>query len=373
MKLFSRLLCAKNLYLRLFTFFLAVIFVAFVYCNDVLAANTYTMYKRFNNMIPTAANKAKVFVVGENRVFSNGTWQDGSNHDFIGEQYKTLFDLVIPLNYYLNNKSGYYSLRFSDQVNFQLSLDAGDAKFCQFIDAYVESSTFSSGFYRSGDLNMTQFGAVCNNNTEYPFSFLVNYRGLPVFDGTSATVYLHLLFSTTKGSNYGSSLVVDSQPVTFSFYFVPSQFTITDDAFVSSNSEVGKLQDIEDTIKHEHQEEIDKGDSSGSDASGMVDDITSQVKSKWEILFYPIEFTKKFLALFTSGSGSTGITFPAFSLEVNGSTYQVWDSYTFDLASLESDFSILFTGLHMVVGTIEVSAFIKYLYNKYDEVFGGGS
>lgn len=58
---------------------------------------------------------------------------------------------------------------------------------------------------------------------------------------------------------------------------------------------------------------------------------------------------------------------------MNGSTYQVWDSYTFDLASLESDFSILFTGLHMVVGTIEVSAFIKYLYNKYDEVFGGGS
>lgn len=134
------------------------------------------------------------------------------------------------------------------------------------------------------------------------------------------------------------------------------------------------LNEIVDQNNKFHQEELDKGEQSGSDASQMVQDLTDQVKSKWEILFYPIEFTKKFLALFTSGSaGSTSLTFPAFSLEVQGSTYQVWEEYTYDLSSLKSQFSILFTGLHMVVGVIEVSWFIKYLYRKYDEVFGGES
>lgn len=155
-------------------------------------------------------------------------------------------------------------------------------------------------------------------------------------------------------------------------------YTIYDQKKVLSDNEAlndinDKMQEQIDQDKQFHDEENQKGEESGSDASQMVQNLTDQVKSKWEILFYPIEFTKKFLALFTSSSaGSTSLTFPAFSLEVQGTTYQVWDAYTYDLSSLKSQFSILFTGLHMIVGVLEVTWFIKYLYSKYDSIFGGG-
>lgn len=164
-----------------------------------------------------------------------------------------------------------------------------------------------------------------------------------------------------------------SSNVSGSYLYTYTDFTFVVPASALSDNEAlndinDKLQDHLDQDKQYHDEEQQQGEDSGSDASQMVQDLTDQVKSKWEILFYPIEFTQKFLGLFTSSAdGSTVISFPSFS--IMGMT--VWDSYDFDLVTVKNQFSDLFDLLYMVIGVIEVMWFLKYLYCKYDEVFGG--
>lgn len=231
---------------------------------------------------------------------------------------------------------------------------------------------------------------VWRPNVDY---FTVSYRSSGSSDNVSASYKFGEDFRVPYSGGSVSFRV--NTPVAGTYSAVVERYLVTPDDYkwrtLSFKAEVnatfnmtylGKLQAEQDSLdsidkntdkivdnqEQYHQEELDKGEQSGSDASNLVQDLTDQVKSKWEILFYPIEFTQRFLGLFTSSSGgSTVISFPAFS--IMGMT--VWDSYDFDLSTIKNQFSTLFDLLYMVIGVIEVMWFLKYLYRKYDEVFGG--
>lgn len=141
--------------------------------------------------------------------------------------------------------------------------------------------------------------------------------------------------------------------------------------------------------------------SAGEAMSGVASDLEN-VKNKWEILWYPIEFTNNLLAAFTgsgastyaatfgnisgytyneesgllepvysrtrsASSGSAVLTFPAFTLP--GLDVQVWDSYEYDLGTLKNQFPTLFDALYVILSMVEVVMFVEFLKNKYNEVF----
>lgn len=177
---------------------------------------------------------------------------------------------------------------------------------------------------------------------------------------------------------------------------------------------VVELDKVEDAIRDGNQQQLDWRNEDKENATATQDTITnfansteSTVKSKWAILFYPIEFTTRILGAFNGGTSSasyvenygfvdgytyneeTGglepiynynkpvllnndsvtITFPAFILPVLD--LKLWDSYSFDLSVLKDNFPVLFNALYTVEGIIEIYLFVGFLQNKYDDVFGG--
>lgn len=140
-----------------------------------------------------------------------------------------------------------------------------------------------------------------------------------------------------------------------------SSSSTTDSILGSVNDSIN---DVNDTIKQEHQEEIDKADQATSDVTGGVGQLTNTL-STWEIITMPFNLVKNF-AQAIAGDGSSALTFPSFSLM----GYQIWPSYTFDLQTVASNFPVLYNGLHLVSGTVVVTGFVRYLWRKWSLLVG---
>lgn len=167
-------------------------------------------------------------------------------------------------------------------------------------------------------------------------------------------------------------------------------------------------QKILDQNSQFRQEDIDGANGIGKVATDFVNNTQTTIKSKWEILWYPIEFTNSVLTVFTGGSSSRAyadkyngvvgysynqdsgelepiidlqqarygprqssatITFPAYTLPVLN--VQIWDSYQFDLGQVKEQFSALFNALYVVIGILELYWFVGFLRSKYMDIFGG--
>lgn len=181
---------------------------------------------------------------------------------------------------------------------------------------------------------------------------------------------------------------------------LPSNPVYSDADRLESIDQNGKGQLAQD--KQYHDEEIEAGNQSGSDAENLVSELDT-VKSKWEILWYPITFTNNLYAAVTGGGAAysarsggiigyeydndvgelvpvysrtrdapatsgTVLTFPAFTLPVLN--VQVWDSYSFDLASVKDQFPMVFDAIYVIFTVVEVVWFVKFLQKKFHEVFG---
>lgn len=135
--------------------------------------------------------------------------------------------------------------------------------------------------------------------------------------------------------------------------------------FYSSDvNDVNAINSLEDTIKQQHQEEIDKANDATSDVTGGVGQLTDTL-STWEIITMPFNLVKNF-AQAIAGDGSSALTFPSFSMM----GYQIWPSYTFDLQTVASSFPVLYNGLHLVSGTVVVTGFVRYLWRKWSLLVG---
>lgn len=173
----------------------------------------------------------------------------------------------------------------------------------------------------------------------------------------------------------------------------------------NNNQNTQKLLDQNSQFR---QEDIDGANGIGKVATDFVNNTQATIKSKWEILWYPIEFTNSVLTVFTAGSSSRSyadkyngvvgyrynedsgelepiidlqqarygprqasatITFPAYTLPVLN--LQLWDSYEFDLGQVKEQFSALFNALYVVIGVLELYWFVGFLRSKYMDIFGG--
>ena len=168
------------------------------------------------------------------------------------------------------------------------------------------------------------------------------------------------------------------------------------------------IQDQIDQDKAFHDQDKNDATTAGNDVAGAATEL-DDLKSKWEILWYPIEFTNDIMAAFSGSNnaryrsryagvvgysyddssgflvpvysastladgdipaspGGTVITFPSYSLPVLN--VKLWDSYSYDLSQLTSQYPVLFNAIYVIITILEVYWFVGFLRDKYEEVFG---
>lgn len=116
-------------------------------------------------------------------------------------------------------------------------------------------------------------------------------------------------------------------------------------------------------------DQYNASDEDKNDISGSVSDSVDEI-GNIGIFSFLISFLQQFIGVFQE-TGSTALTFPGFSIASGGVTYQVWESHTFDFASLEDDFGALLAAVRLGTSVIVIGAFIDYLYRLYEHIFGG--
>ena len=98
-----------------------------------------------------------------------------------------------------------------------------------------------------------------------------------------------------------------------------------------------------------------------------VGQIADQVEEKLGVLTFGADTLHNFLDLFSADTvGGTKLTFPAFRIDVEGVSYNVWPDITFDLSFLEENFGVLITAVRTVTVLCVWLAVLGYLVKAKD-------
>lgn len=305
----------------------------------------------------------------------------------------------------------YYGVDYTDTMK---TIQGGGILYFNIFQGYLENNT------------VTFVGATVSNLSAmdgYGNSLPVTYIS-PLIYSTSMSVVISLnsLYLPYKVGTYYTlsfdvvlDVVANVSNANLAFFRVNSSVTYENLVWLLRDdlSPDNQLDSINDSInagnaqdKQFHDEDKSSAEQAGSDMSGMTSDLEN-VKNKWAILWYPIEFTNNVFQAFTGGTSSaaysarmgnvtgytydddsgllvpvysktraapesaasgTVITFPAYTLPVLN--VQLWDSYSYDLSELKTQFSVLFDALYVLITILEVGWFVHFLTVKYHEVFG---
>lgn len=102
-----------------------------------------------------------------------------------------------------------------------------------------------------------------------------------------------------------------------------------------------------------------------------VEDIIDQVNEKAGVLSFGTDTLVNFLDLFDAANATnTKLTFPGFSMEIQGVDYQVWPDYHYDLSELENQFGALIEFVRWSCVMVVWLAVLNYLVKAYDAIFG---
>lgn len=121
-------------------------------------------------------------------------------------------------------------------------------------------------------------------------------------------------------------------------------------------------QGVQDKI--ESQYDTSQGSEVGSAAQGFAD----QAAESLGVVSYVDTLFSGLSGLVTAGS--TTLTFPALAFAVEGTEYQFWEEYTFDLAQLDGWFAGLMAAVRLATSTVVVGAVLHYLQLVYKDVIG---
>lgn len=121
-------------------------------------------------------------------------------------------------------------------------------------------------------------------------------------------------------------------------------------------------QGVQDKI--ESQYDTSQGSEVGSAAQGFAD----QAAESLGVVSYVDTLFSGLSGLVSAGS--TTLTFPALAFAVEGTEYQFWEEYTFDLAQLDGWFAGLMAAVRLATSTVVVGAVIHYLQSVYKDVIG---
>lgn len=129
--------------------------------------------------------------------------------------------------------------------------------------------------------------------------------------------------------------------------------------YINSDSSQATTQDVIDTIND--QWSMDDNENLG------VADLVPEVEEKLGVLGFASDTLIQFVDLFNPDNiNGTGLTFPAFSIDVQGESYQVWSDYTYDLNTLYDDFSFLIDTVRTILTLFVWIAVFNYCVKSYE-------
>lgn len=212
---------------------------------------------------------------------------------------------------------------------------SGGPEFTFRVDSFTLNGTSLSGmyisYYNSDDKWISK--VACDVGVKYTISDINMSKGI-----TFTTIS-----SRYSAGNY--TLVVNA----------------TDFVSLSDNE---ALNEIVDQNEKFHEEEKTEATNAGNDLGSTLDDVTGTL-TKVEILKLPWTMLSDLLTAISS-DGEKTLTFPSFQLM--GQT--LWPSYTFSLADLDSQFSVLFESVRLVSGVMLCVAFGNYIRSFFTKIFG---
>jgi len=141
---------------------------------------------------------------------------------------------------------------------------------------------------------------------------------------------------------------------------------ISDKVGQAASDITGKVDETGQAIQDKIDEQYDISDASqvGEAAQGFAD----QAAESLGVVSYVDTLFSGLSGLVTAGS--TTLTFPALAFSVEGTEYQFWEEYTFDLAQLDGWFAGLMAAVRLATSTVVVGAVIHYLQSVYKDVIG---
>ncbi len=134
-------------------------------------------------------------------------------------------------------------------------------------------------------------------------------------------------------------------------------------------------QDIIDKEQDLWDDTYDPSDEEVSDMQDNISGITDDLKDKLGLFTFIDDTLSQFFDLLDpSQVSSTNLVFPAFSLTVQGETYNIWDQYDYDISSLKevTGFKLLFDCLHFLSVSLVYWALIHYLQVVFKRIFASG-
>lgn len=314
------------------------------------------------------------------------TVEDGYH---IQATFQDTLDFYLVLNEFPSNDTFYY-----DKIFLPISIDASITPFVAGLDPI--DLTYGSAYKLHNYQLVTPSVVIANDG------YITNKR--------PATMSMEIDFTWSY-----TATTFDMDQFKCPIYIEFSK--LGDDVCIISYSDVDGdyLQSIDNNTdqiadQQEQYRDEDRQDATtaGNDVAGAATEL-DDLKSKWEILWYPIEFTNDIMAAFSGSDnsryrsryagvvgysyddssgflvpvyststmaegdipespGGTVITFPSYTLPVLN--VKLWDSYSYDLSQITEQYPVLFNAIYVIITILEVYWFVGFLRDKYEEVFG---
>lgn len=191
------------------------------------------------------------------------------------------------------------------------------------------------------------------------------------------------LFITVVGESqfsWESSYV--SNDVTYARAYIsdtPSSVELWDMETTFQNSDFDSIKEAIDNqttdINQNHQETMDKIDDitdfdeqEQSGMTGQVEDVEQQLGEKLGILSFADTVIGNFIGLFKETSEKPGLVFPGFDIEVDGTSYTVWEDTTFDLSTIDTGFADLMSVVRFATSFLVYAALFMYVQKIFSAI-----
>lgn len=169
------------------------------------------------------------------------------------------------------------------------------------------------------------------------------------------------------------------------------------------------VQNVTNELKRQADETLSSVQK-GHDIMGMATQAVGEVRTKWDALLVPLDFTRQIFEVFSGGTQSaaytesyadvlgykyntktgglepirrryrqdvpravsgTIITFPSFTLNVPGvGGLKLWDEYNFDLATIKQGFPVIFDAIYLISGVLMIYWVIAFLIHCFEDIIG---
>lgn len=294
------------------------------------------------------------------RITGYNTSASGDSRTYYGYDYARW---AMPLS--VEGQSSVFTTGSSIYVNSTVSSSTGESLTISFGSDDYSYPTLQGG--RTYDMSLYVSGLPDGSRLSSGFpSGAVSYKE----NNTSSGGWVTATFVANRDINLNAT----------SFWLYPPAGWTGDLQLQSFTLSVNDYDGVEDAIRDQtddmnqnHQDTMDKiddvtdfDDTEQGQMSGDVGDVTNSFNEKMGILSFADSIFDQFFGLFETDNKQPGLVLPEFSIEVQNTSYTVWEKQTFDLSKLDGWFSGLMTAVRFATSFLIYAALIMYI----QKIFG---